>query len=218
MQARIARTTLSRALSAAILGMAATGAMAQEQDATAQAQAGQQAAPAEQVTDLDSVVVKGFRQSLQYSTEAKRDSTGFTDSIFAEDIGKFPDTNIAESLARVPGIQLNRDVNGEGLNIAIRGLPNSFTKTTINGASVATASIGLDATNQNREVDLNLFPTEFFNRVTVYKSPTASLVEGGASGVVDMRNSRPFDISGNQITYSLLADHNPNSGGVSPRG
>ena len=65
MQARIARTTLSRALSAAILGMAATGAMAQEQDATAQAQAGQQAAPAEQVTDLDSVVVKGFRQSLQ---------------------------------------------------------------------------------------------------------------------------------------------------------
>ena len=218
MQARIARTTLSRALSAAILGMAATGAMAQEQDATAQAQAGQQAAPAEQVTDLDSVVVKGFRQSLQYSTEAKRDSTGFTDSIFAEDIGKFPDTNIAESLARVPGIQLNRDVNGEGLNIAIRGLPNSFTKTTINGASVATASIGLDATNQNREVDLNLFPTEFFNRVTVYKSPTASLVEGGASGVVDMRNSRPFDISGNQITYSLQADHNTNSGGVSPRG
>ena len=83
---------------------------------------------------------------------------------------------------------------------------------------VATASIGLDATNQNREVDLNLFPTEFFNRVTVYKSPTASLVEGGASGVVDMRNSRPFDISGNQITYSLQADHNTNSGGVSPRG
>src|SRR5690606_39293686 len=91
---------------------------------------------------------------------AKRASTGFTDSIFAEDIGKFPDTNIAESLARVPGIQLNRDVNGEGLNIAIRGLPNSFTKTTINGASVATASIGLDATNQNREVDLNIFPTD----------------------------------------------------------
>ncbi|MFD1041431.1 TonB-dependent receptor [Pseudoxanthomonas kaohsiungensis] len=215
MQARIARTTLSRALSAAILGMAAATAMAQEQAATP---AVQESAPAEQVTDLDSVVVKGFRQSLQYSTEAKRDSTGFTDSIFAEDIGKFPDTNIAESLARVPGIQLNRDVNGEGLNIAIRGLPNSFTKTTINGASVATASIGLDATNQNREVDLNLFPTEFFNQVTVYKSPTASLVEGGASGVVDMRNSRPFDIAGNQITYSLQGDHNTNSGGVSPRG
>ncbi|KAF1686769.1 TonB-dependent receptor [Pseudoxanthomonas taiwanensis] len=183
--------------------------------------AGPAAAPAPQpeAQQLDAVVVRGFRQSLQYSTEAKRESTGFTDSIFAEDIGKFPDTNIAESLTRIPGIQLSRDVNGEGLNIGIRGLGNSFTKTTINGASVATASIGLDATNQNREVDLNLFPTEFFNQLTVYKSPVASLPEGGAAGVVNMRNMRPFDLgAGGHVTYSLQADYNDISEKTSPRG
>jgi len=214
-QVRIARTALCHALGLALAGIAGS-AMAQDPPATQQTPAPTPAGPV--ATDLDSVVVTGYRQSLQYSTDAKRDSTGFTDSIFSEDIGKFPDTNIAESLARVPGIQLNRDVNGEGLNIAIRGLPNSFTKTLINGASVATASIGLDATNQNREVDLNLFPTEFFNQVTVYKSPSASLPEGGASGVVDMRNMRPFDIAGNHVTYSLQADYNDNSEKASPRG
>jgi len=208
-QVHIARTRLSCALGLALLGMAAVPAMAQD---------AAQPASGSQVTELDQVVVTGYRQSLQYATDAKRDSTGFTDSIFAEDIGKFPDTNIAESLSRIPGIQLNRDVNGEGLNIAIRGLPSSFTKTTINGASVATASIGLDATNQNREVDLNIFPTEFFNQLTVYKSPTAKLTEGGASGVVDMRNMRPFDVKGNQVTYSLQADYNDVSEKTTPRG
>ncbi|WP_447729174.1 TonB-dependent receptor [Pseudoxanthomonas suwonensis] len=203
------KTELSRALGLLCLAIASGSAFAQETEA------GQDG---DQAVQLDTVTVRGFRQSLQYSTEAKRDSTGFTDSIFAEDIGKFPDTNIAESLARVPGIQLNRDVNGEGLNIAIRGLPNSFTKTTINGASVATASIGLDATNQNREVDLNIFPTEFFNQLTVYKSPTAKLPEGGAAGVVDMRNMRPFDMPGSHLTYSLQADYNDNSEKTSPRG
>nr|WP_246191082.1 TonB-dependent receptor [Pseudoxanthomonas taiwanensis] len=195
------------------LAMASGAAIAQD--------AGPAAAPAPQpeAQQLDAVVVRGFRQSLQYSTEAKRESTGFTDSIFAEDIGKFPDTNIAESLTRIPGIQLSRDVNGEGLNIGIRGLGNSFTKTTINGASVATASIGLDATNQNREVDLNLFPTEFFNQLTVYKSPVASLPEGGAAGVVNMRNMRPFDLgAGGHVTYSLQADYNDISEKTSPRG
>jgi TonB-dependent receptor len=204
---QVSKNVLSHALGLALLGVVGTPALAQD---TAPAGAS--------ATDLDAVVVRGYRQSLQFATEAKRDSTGFTDSIFAEDIGKFPDTNIAESLSRIPGIQLNRDVNGEGLNIAIRGLPSSFTKTTINGASVATASIGLDATNQNREVDLNIFPTEFFNQLTVYKSPTARLTEGGASGVVDMRNMRPFDVNGSQLTYSLQADYNDISEKTSPRG
>ncbi|GAA5069192.1 TonB-dependent receptor [Lysobacter panacisoli] len=198
-----------------LLGMASSAALAQAQT---EQPAAQTPASEQTVTELDRVVATGFRQSLEYSTQAKRESTGFTDSIFAEDIGKFPDANIAESLARIPGIQLNRDVNGEGLNIAIRGLPNSFTKTTINGQSVATASIGLDGTNQNREVDLNLFPTEFFNQLKVYKSPTAALPEGGASGVVDMRNVRPFDNPETQVTYSLQADYNDIAEDVNPRG
>ena len=225
MQIHNSRTVLSRALSVALFGIASGPVFAQSAEpapaepATAAAEsAPQEQAAGQTVTDLDRVVATGYRQSLQYSTEAKRTSTGFTDSIFAEDIGKFPDTNIAESLTRIPGIQLSRDVNGEGLNIGIRGLGNSFTKTLINGASAATASIGLDATNQNREVDLNLFPTEFFNKLTVYKSPKASLPEGGAAGVVDMRNSRPFDNPGKHLTYSLQGNYNDISDKISPQG
>jgi len=212
-----ARNTLSAALGAAILGMASTAAIAQEQ-AAAQEQAQQSAAAEPQTTDLDKVVVHGFRRSLQYSTEAKRDATGFVDAIFAEDIGKFPDNNIAESLARVPGIQISRELNGEGQRIAIRGLGDSFTKTTINGNSVATASISYDNANQNRETDLSLFPSEFFNKVTVYKSPKASLPEGGAAGLVDMTNAHAFDNPGTHATYSLQGAHNSTAGEISPQG
>ena len=216
MQKRFAKSALSSALAVAIFGMAVS-AMAQEQGATP-AQPQEAAADADKVTQLDGVQVRGFRQSIQYSTEAKRDSTGFTDSIFAEDIGKFPDQNIAESLMRVPGIQLQRDVNGEGMNVAIRGLGNSFTKTLINGGEVATASVGLIDGNGNREVDLNLFPTEFFSQLTVNKSSKASLQEGGIGGVVDMRSVRPFDNPGTHGVYNLQFDRNEVVDKTSPRG
>lgn len=214
-----ARTALSCALGSILLGMASTAAWAQSTDAASTAQtpptsAGDNGA----VKQLDTVTVSGYRRSIQFSTDAKHDSLGFADTVFAEDIGKFPDMNIAESLNRIPGVQLARDVNGEGLNIAIRGLGTSFTKTTLNGASIATASIGLNAQNQNREVDLNLFPTEFFTQLTVSKTPTASMLEGGVSGVVDMRSARPFDRPGVHFTYQAQADWNSTSEKTTPRG
>ena len=227
MQIHIARTTLSRALSVVLLGIASGPAFAQAQEQPPAQASAQEPAPAQpqaaasespDVTQLDAISVTGYRRSLQFSTDAKRESTGFTDSIFAEDIGKFPDQNIAESLSRVPGIQLGRDVNGEGVNVAIRGLGTSFTKTTLNGSSVATASIGLNAQNQNREVDLNLLPTEFFTQLTVHKTPMAGLLEGGVSGVVDMRSARPFDNPGTHFTYQLQAEYNDISEKTSPRG
>jgi outer membrane receptor protein involved in Fe transport len=172
-QIHIARTTLSRALGLALLGMASGSAFAQaqeqpqpqEQPPTAgqppsqeQAQVPTRADANDPVTELDRVVVTGYRQSIQFATDAKRESTNFTDSIFAEDIGKFPDLNIAESLNRIPGIQLSREVNGEGVNISIRGLGTSFTKTLLNGSQIAVASTGgTDSQNQNREVDLDLW-------------------------------------------------------------
>src|SRR6478752_723190 len=124
----------------------------------------QQAPPANQGgAPLEEVVVTGIRASLQSSTEAKKESTGFVDSIFAEDIGKFPDTNIAESFNRIPGITISRDITGEGTNIAIRGLGTNFTRVLLNNAPVAVASTGrTDSQNTNREVDLDLFPTELF--------------------------------------------------------
>jgi TonB-dependent receptor len=150
------------------------------------------------------VIVTGYRHSLQSSTNAKKRSVGFIDTIFAEDIGKFPDTNIAESFNRIPGITIQREVTGEGLEVSIRGLGPNFTRVTLNNAPILVASTGrTDSQNTNREVDLDLFPTELFTKLTVTKSPTAALLEGGAAGTVDMRSARPFDNPGMHLVYSF---------------
>ena len=142
----------------------------------------------------EEIVVTGYKGSLQSATNAKRESTALVESVFAEDIGKFADTNIAEAINRMPGIQISRDVFGDGTNVSIRGLGTSFTKVTLNGSQIAVASAGsVDSQNQNREIDLNLFPTELFTRFDVQKTPTAGQLEGGAAGVVNIRNARPFD-------------------------
>lgn len=177
-----------------------------------------QTAPAQDATEVDEIIVTGFRSSLAQSTTAKRDSTGFTDSIFAEDIGKFPDLNLAESLNRIPGVQLTREINGEGLNISVRGLGTNFTKVLLNSAQISVASSGrTDSQNQNREVDLDLFPTELFTRLDVNKTPMASTLEGGVAGVVNMRSARPFDSEGPNFTYSVQANYGTQSEEVSPR-
>jgi TonB-dependent receptor len=170
---------------------------AQEQPETPQVDP---AAPAEAGEDI---VVTGFRQSLQSQVRAKREAVGFTDSIFAEDIGKFPDTNIAESVNRIPGVTISREVTGEGTNVAIRGLGTNFTRVLLNGAPVAVASVRFDAQSTNREVDLDLLPTELFTQLTVSKSPTASQVEGGAAGTVNLRSARPFDNPGLHFNYGI---------------
>ncbi|HEY1605006.1 MAG TPA: TonB-dependent receptor [Allosphingosinicella sp.] len=155
------------------------------------------------------IVVTGYRGSLTRSINAKRDSVGFTDSIFAEEIGKFPDTNIAETFNRVPGVIITRETTGEGLEVSIRGLGTSFTRVLLNNAPVDIASTGrTDSQNTNREVDLNLFPTELFTRLTVNKSPLPEMLEGGAAGIVNMRSARPFDNPGMHFTYSLSGTKN----------
>ncbi len=160
----------------------------------------------------DVILVTGYRASLESSANAKRDAIGFTDTIFAEDIGKFPDTNIAESLNRIPGVTIVRETSGDGLNVAIRGLGTNFTRVTLNNAPIAIASTGrTDSQNTNREVDLDLFPTELFTQLTVSKSPTASLLEGGAAGVVNLRSARPFDNAGTHINYSAALTKGSNA-------
>lgn len=195
---------LRRALLCAVAGsgLIAPGlALAQNTPAAAAAQ-GDPAAdqlPAEQ----EDIVVSGYRASLESQTNAKKNSIGFTDTIFAEDIGKFPDTNIAESLNRIPGITIGREVTGEGATVAIRGLGTNFTRVLLNGAPVAVASVRFDAQSTNREVDLDLLPTELFTQLTVSKSPVASQVEGGAAGTVNLRSARPFDNPKPYVSYGL---------------
>ena len=165
------------------------------------------------------VTVTGYRASLESSTNAKRASVGFSDSVFAEDIGKFPDTNIAEAFNRIPGITITRENDNSGMRIAIRGLDTNHVKITLNGAAVQTASTGnTDANGANREVDLNIFPIELFTQLTVSKSPTADMLEGGAAGSVNMRSSRPFDNPGMHVSYNLQATDYENNGTPGYRG
>ncbi|GGO97417.1 TonB-dependent receptor [Stakelama pacifica] len=165
------------------------------------------------------IVVTGYRSSLRQSTEAKREATGFTDSIFAEDIGKFPDTNIAESFNRIPGITISRDVTGEGVNVAIRGLGSNFTNVTLNGAPIAVASSGAtDAQGTDRSVDLSFFPTDLFTQLTVNKSYTADLVEGGAAGNINLRSARPFDRDKPYLAYNIQGSKQGDADKIGARG
>ena len=197
-----------RSLLGLIVGVGALGAT------TAQAQTGpERAASADESSpDVQEVVITGYRRSLEESTQAKRDAIGFIDQINAEDIGKFPDTNIAESFNRIPGITIARDITGQGVNVSIRGLGTNFTKVLLNGAPVAIASSGpTDSQNANREVDLDLFPTELFTQLTVKKTTAPDMLEGGAAGTLDMRSARPFDTPGAHATFTASGTKNQNA-------
>ncbi len=202
-QVKSRRMTMSALLGAtALTGMLGLAAAAHAQDATAAA------APATS-DDTTVVVITGYRGSLQNSTQAKRRAVGFQDSIYAEDMGKFPDTNLAESFNRIPGVVIAREIDGEGTTISIRGLGPSFSRVLLNGAAAATASTGdVNTNDSNREVDLDIFPPELFTQLTVYKTPSASQVEGGAAGTVDMRQARPFDFKSDKLQFAVEGSKN----------
>ena len=205
MKKKILATLLPVALSAMY------GSQAAAQEAPAQPDAAN-AGPVATVT------VTGFRSSLQKALNLKQQAIGVRDSIVAEDIGKFPEANVAESLQRVPGVILNRDENSaEGQRISIRGLPTEYTVTTLNGAPVNTTSTG-GIGNAQRGFNYDVFASELFGRVDFYKSPMADLSEGGLGGVVDMQSPRPFDNPKRTIRYAASASYNTMSKKTDPTG
>jgi len=170
-------------------------------------------------TSLEEIVVTGVRKSLTDEANAKRAATNFTDSIFAEDVAKFSDSDIAEALNRAPGVLLTRDADGSGVQISIRGLGPSFTKVLLNGSQISIASDGtLDEGSSNREVDLDLFPTELFTKFVINKTPMAELLEGGVAGTVNIVNARPFDNPGPHMAVSAQEAYGTSSDKASPRG
>jgi TonB-dependent receptor len=209
MKKKLLATVLPLALSAAY----GTGVSAQETTAAeAPAPAAAKDAP------LETVIVTGFRSSLQKALNLKQQAVGVRDSIVAEDIGKFPEANVAESLQRVPGVILNRDESSaEGQRISIRGLPTEYSVTTLNGAPVnttSTATIGSAA----RGFNFDVFASELFGRVDFYKSPLAELPEGGMGGVVDLQSPRPFDNPKRTVRYALTESYNTMSKKADPSG
>jgi iron complex outermembrane recepter protein len=170
-------------------------------------------------SELEEVVVTGFRQSLEQALNLKRDAPNVRDSIVAEDIGKMPDLNLAESIQRIPGVAISRD-GGEGRNITLRGLGPQFTLVTLNGMEVPSATAGLDSSggvNRGRSFDFNVFSSELFNRIDVNKSSTASIEEGGLAGTVQLHTARPLDQSGFRATVSGQAYYNDVNEDFNPR-
>ena len=177
-----------------------------------------QTAPA--ATPVDRIEITGFRASIESALTAKRADNGIVDVIKAEDIGKFPDTNLAESLQRVPGVVIDRDA-GEGRNITVRGLGLDFTRVRINGVEALATTGGTDSSggaNRSRGFDFNVFAAELFNALTVRKSSSAEVDEGSLGATVDLQTARPFDLKrGFTGAMSLKGQYNDLSGKTSPR-
>ena len=141
---------------------------------------------------IEEVVVKGFRGSLKAALDAKREATGAVDTIMAEDIADFPDSNLAEALQRIPGIAITREA-GEGRNITVRGLDAKFSRVTLNDTMAQSLAAGSGGSQTNRSFDFNVFASELFNRIDVYKSTSAEMEEGSLGATVALHTPRPLD-------------------------
>jgi iron complex outermembrane receptor protein len=180
---RIARSTLvGTAVAMALFG--------RNGDVRAEAPAGS----ADSENTLEEVVVHGYRASLRESLETKREATGVLDALTAEDVGKFPDKNLAEALQRVPGVVINREF-GEGERINLRGTIPTLTKTTLNGHALATADwFILDQLNTTRSFNYLMLPADLIGKVKILKSAEADVEEGGIGGTVDVETRKPLDL------------------------
>lgn len=152
----------------------------------------QQAAKEDQVEE---VVVTGIRGSLQEALDVKREKTQIVDAIVAEDIGKFPDNNVIEAMQRITGVQVTNRGSGEVSAISIRGLTDI--NTTVNGRNIFTAS-GLSVALQD-------IPASLIKQVDVYKTRSASQIENGIAGSVDIKTQRPFDFEGQKFVVAARA-------------
>ncbi|WP_395337325.1 TonB-dependent receptor [Novosphingobium sp. BL-8H] len=179
------------------------------------------AAPGGAAVDANEIVVTGVRASLERSAEIKRNSNGVVDAISAEDIGKFPNTNLAESLQRIPGVSIDR-VNGEGSTVTVRGFGAQYNLVTLNGRQLATSDItavggdqgGDGASGTGRSFDFSNLASEGIQTLLVYKTSRAAVPSGGIGATIDIRSRRPLDNSesgfqgsvGAKASYDTSAD------------
>ncbi|WP_119717047.1 TonB-dependent receptor [Cognatilysobacter tabacisoli] len=191
---RLKRNLLSMALASATV-LIATGAQAQTADPQTQAPATEGEA-----TELDKVVVTGIRAGIENAIETKQENSSIVEAISAEDIGKLPDTSIADSIARLPGLTAQR-FGGRPQEINIRGFSGDFSTTTLNGREQV--SLG-----NNRGVEFDQYPSELINQVVVYKTQDASLVGQGLSGTVDLQTVSPLSYGEQVIAVNVRGDLN----------
>lgn len=186
---------------------------------TAATEGSEDAAKAADATQLETVSVVGYRASVERALDIKRGEAGVVDAIVAEDIGKFPDLNLAESLQRIPGVVITRDA-GEGRAISVRGLGPDFTRVRINGMEALTtvgASDQSGGSNRGRGFDFNVFASDLFSQLIVRKTASADVEEGSLGATVDLRTARPFDYDGLTVVASGQASYSDMAGKADPR-
>ena len=199
-----ATTSSHVALGVALVMVGAAPAFAQDQAAAvavtgAEAASTAQDAPAPAAVDQE-VTVTGIRSSIRNSVNQKKNNTSLVEVISAEDIGKLPDTSIAESLSRLPGLATQR-LDGRANVISIRGLAPDYTTTLLNGREQVSAG-------NNRGVELDQYPSELINGAVVYKTPDASLIGQALGGTIDMRTIRPLEHGKRTFVVGLRGEIN----------
>ncbi len=157
---------------------------------------------------IDEVIVTGIRYSLAESVGAKRAADIISDSIMAEDIGKFPQQNMAESLQRITGVQITRS-KGEGQLVSVRGLDPKFTQLLYNGRYLPAAS-------GSRNFDFTILSADFVNALEVAKTPTADSLDGGIAATIDVKTAQPLDLGGRRAVVNAEAIHESNPDSVQP--
>jgi TonB-dependent receptor len=163
--------------------------------------------------ELEEIVVTGLRGSLQQSMQVKREAIGVVDAINAEDIGKFPDTNLAESLQRITGVSIDRR-NGEGALVTARGFGPQFNLVTLNGRQMPGAegfgsgsviTSGQGAGSGSRSFNFAQLAAESISAVEVYKTGQADMATGGIGATVNIKTAKPFDNDGMLVNVGAKA-------------
>ena len=168
-------------------------------------------ADAKQVQDLSAVTVTGYRASLEKSLDIKRNADSIVDAITAEDVGKFPDNNVAESLSHLPGITVDRTF-GEGERVSILGTDPALNRLLLNGQTLASTNWAGDPDNpDSRSFDYAILSPEIIGTAEVHKTPEARLDEGSIGGTVIVNTRRPLDLKANTLTGTVSYGYNSNA-------
>ncbi|MCY4357646.1 MAG: TonB-dependent receptor [Gammaproteobacteria bacterium] len=149
--------------------------------------------------EIEVIEVIRYRESLRKNIAIKRESDAIVDAASAEDIGQFPDLNVADALQRITGVQVEKDErDGEGVRVSIRGTPSHLNLTLLNNQQIATATASNRRSElRDRSFNYYLLPTEVVDTLEVYKSPEANVEEGSMGGTVIVRTRRPLDADAN---------------------
>jgi iron complex outermembrane receptor protein len=180
---------------------------------SAPAMAQQSSSASANPSELEEVVVTGIRESLQRNLDMKREATGVVDVISSEDIGKFPDSNVAASLQRVPGVSIQRSgTRGEPTGITVRGFGGDFNETLFDGRRISTAT----GNTGGRAVDFSTVGADFVSSLTVMKTPDVTLSTSSIGATVNVMYPKPFDQPGPRFVTSASGSMQDEAGEIKP--